>query len=136
MCEKRVRPSRLNDGLGSKSAHTLEAPSFRLGRKAEIGVRSLGVRSWLQAVVRRIVHYVRLTSSSGHSAAPMHRHEKRRPSGVDRRLVTMAGGVAQTAAVANVSDRGYSVVKSGPNRDGWAVKGRMTWILPINGGDT
>ena len=57
--------------------------------------------------------YVGFTSSSGNSDAPMHRQarKRRRPLGVDRRLVVMAGGVRQTAVLV-AADFGYGMVNS------------------------
>ncbi len=39
-------------------------------------------------------------------------NEKRRPTGIDRRLVVMAGGTAGTAAAIVVADRGYGMMNS------------------------
>ncbi len=54
---------------GPESARKIVVPFVRYGRKAIKHVRTLFDRFWLQAAVRRIVIYVRLTSSSGKSDA-------------------------------------------------------------------
>ncbi len=55
--------------LGHGQNCTTEARYVRFGRKATKHVRTLFDRFWLQAADRRIVIYVRLTSSSGNSDA-------------------------------------------------------------------
>ncbi len=47
-------------------AYTTQAPSFRLGRIAEIGVRSPRFRFWLQAEVGARLVNVRSCTDNGH----------------------------------------------------------------------
>ena len=54
-------------GIGLEPAYTTEAPKVGFGRKAIKRDRSPIFCLWLQAAIRRIVIYVRLTSSSGNS---------------------------------------------------------------------